>query len=433
MSAYKNTILGIEDNSICCWLFNIGIEKEWSSQRFQMIDREEELVVQHMEEIMLLLADEKDILLMRHMPDERFMEKMLRLGFQKPQILCPKESDDSKSITELVLEDEILLAKLRAIAQEQSVYLVPYGVTEKEQRLGNLCGMMLQGSPGVVSRRANSKLYARQLATNLGLPCPEGVVCECIEDIPKAWERLKKNFSKVIIKRMYGASGQGLYLLDNIQKLHRVLHLLKRSDGNTGKWIVEGWYEDKTDWNAQLYIQEDGKVQIFSIKKQLLKDTVYHGSLFPMDSMDETMVQYKRQLEEVGQALYADGVRGVVGIDSIFTKEELFPVIEINVRFTLSTYLSMLPQMFEERYFQSMYYRVPRKEELEYTKLEEKLKQKKLLFEIGKKRGIFFYNHGCMAKENIGKTGRLFLVIVAEKWGEIKHMQQQLEQILEEK
>ena len=63
MSYFHNTIFGINDNAICCWLFNIGIEKEWSSHRFQMIDREEELVVQHMEEIMLLLADEKDILL----------------------------------------------------------------------------------------------------------------------------------------------------------------------------------------------------------------------------------------------------------------------------------------------------------------------------------------------------------------------------------
>ncbi len=415
-----------------CWVFNIGIEREWTTNQFKIKNKGEDIVVQYMEEIMLLLAKKEDVLLLRKIPEKSFLLKLEELGFEIPEILCPEKQDSSLTITDLVLSDKKLLAKLKEYAKKQEMYLMPYGVTQKEERLGALCGMKVKGSTATISHKTNSKLYARELAEKLHIACPKGMVCDGIEEIQGAWEKLKKTFQRIIIKQIYGASGQGLYLVDSKQKLERVLHILKRGGSETGKWIVEGWYEDKLDLNAQLYLHENGEIDIFSIKEQLLQETVYKGSVFPAELDEEKKKRYTEEIEKVGKALYEDGVRGVVGIDSVLTESEIFPVIEINVRFTLSTYLSRLPHLFQDRFFQTIYYRIPLNEKGIYEKLEKKLIQRGLAFSTEEKEGIFFYNPACMKDEIVGNMGRLFAVMVAGKREGLQFMQTQLEKIMEE-
>ena len=426
----QNNIFDRKDDVVYCWLFNIGIEQGWTTNCFKIKDGDEERVVQHMEEIMLFLCKEQDILLLRQMPDIGFLEHMQRLGFAIPQIFCPKRQDNFKTITDLVLEDKELIAKLQEYAKKTCIYLIPYGVTEKEERLGKTCEMTLKGSSAYVSYKVNSKLYARKLAQKLHISCPEGIVCSSIEEVENSWNKLHKQFGRVVIKQIYGASGQGLHLVDDYNKLKRILHILKRSEGEMGQWIVEGWYEEKKDLNAQLYLHEDGQVEVFSVNRQLLEETIYRGSTFPFALPQQEMNNYIEQIERAGAALYEEGVRGVVGIDSILTGKQMFPIIEINVRFTLSTYLSVLPRMFSNRCFQSIYYRMTSCDELTYVRLEERLRTNKLLFDTAKKKGIFFYNQGCMNKKMIGKVGRLFLVIVGEEWREVEKMQIEVEKMI---
>lgn len=415
-----------------CWLFNIGIESKWTDNRFQIKNPVEDKAVFHMEEILLLLARKQDILLLRRMPDERFLQDMQRFGFDVPTIFCPSQENFSKTITELILEDKQLLEELKDRAREKDLALLPYGVTRNEEMLAQYCGMEIIGSTSVVTKKANSKLYAREIMKRINLPMPEGRICEDLDKVEKVYQRLHNKFRRIIIKQPYGASGQGLYLVDSEQRKERILHILKRSQSPEGKWIVEGWLEKKEDLNAQLYIGTDGEIDIFSVKKQLLDDTVYRGSVFPLDLSTEEMSKYVSQLKKVGNVLYQDGVRGIVGIDSLFTKEEIFPVIEINVRFTLSTYLSALSNQFDSRYFRTMYYRVPLKNGISYEWIYEKLEKNGLLFKPEKREGIFCYIHACMTLEVVDGLGRLFVIMVSKKIGELENLQWQLEKFLEE-
>ena len=339
MILFQDELLRKHKDYVYCWLFNIGIE--WSGDRFRMKNPEEDIVVQHMEEILLLLAHSEDILLLRNIPEEKFLRRLKEMGFQIPQMICPQKEDLSLSITELVLEDSVIIKKLQEYTKQKQVYLLPYGVTEKEEQLSRVCGMQIKGSSADVTQKMNSKLYGRELIRRLHLQQPVGKICYSLEGIQSSWEKLSNEFQRVVIKRPYGASGQGIYLVDSSEKLRRVLHLLKRLQGREEKWIVEGWYEKKIDINAQLYIHDNGDIEIFSVKEQLLDDTVYYGSVFPVSLSEKIMDRYQKELNVIGKHLYDDGARGVVGIDSIITEQEIFPVIEINVRFTLSTYLGL--------------------------------------------------------------------------------------------
>ena len=144
-----------------CWLFNIGIEDNWSVDRFKMKDLEEDRIVQHMEEIMLLMADRDDTLLLRRKPNDRFLCQMRSYGFAVPKIICPEKEGTTKTITQLVLEDKRILRELKELSHKKDTYLLPYGVTENEEILAKECGMRLIGPNSTVSRDSNSKLYAK--------------------------------------------------------------------------------------------------------------------------------------------------------------------------------------------------------------------------------------------------------------------------------
>lgn len=415
-----------------CWLFNIGIEENWSIDRFKVKDLEEDHIVQHMEEIMMLMAGRDDILLLRRRPNDRFICQMRSYGFEVPEIICPEKEDATKTITQLALEDKKVVQRLKKLSQEKSTYLLPYGVTENEEVLAKACDMKIMGSDSAVARASNSKLYAKELVKRLHLSSPDGKVCVNFDEIREEWHHLRKQFRRIVIKRPYGASGRGLYLVEDFEKLEKVLYILKRSGGLEEKWIVEGWYEDKKDLNTQMYICGDGKIMILSVKEQILEETVYKGSIFPVELSADIKKQYLTSLEKAGRELYRDGIRGIVGIDSIVTEKEIFPIIEINVRFTLSTYLSMLPSQFPDRYFCSMYYRIFLSEKWNYTEITKKLARAGLAFDTKTREGIFCYNHACVDRDILGKAGRLFVILMAKERKDLQKLRLKLEQLLEE-
>ncbi len=415
-----------------CWLFNIGIEENWSIDRFKVKDLEEDHIVQHMEEIMMLMAGRDDILLLRRRPNDRFICQMRSYGFEVPEIICPEKEDATKTITQLALEDKKVVQRLKKLSQEKSTYLLPYGVTENEEVLAKACDMKIMGSDSAVARASNSKLYTKELVKRLHLSSPDGKVCVNFDEIREEWHHLRKQFRRIVIKRPYGASGRGLYLVEDFEKLEKVLYILKRSGGLEEKWIVEGWYEDKKDLNTQMYICGDGKIMILSVKEQILEETVYKGSIFPVELSADIKKQYLTSLEKAGRELHRDGIRGIVGIDSIVTKKEIFPIIEINVRFTLSTYLSMLPSQFSDRYFCSMYYRIFLSEKWNYSEITKKLVRAGLAFDTKTREGIFCYNHACVDRDILGKAGRLFVILMAKERKDLQKLRLKLEQLLEE-
>ena len=136
-------------------------------------------------------------------------------------------------------------------------------------------------------------------------------------------------------------------------------------------------------------------------------------------------------MKTVGQELIREGVRGIVGIDSILTGNEFFPVIDINVRFTLSTYLSVLPYLLTDRYFLAVYYRVLLTEKTGYDALQQRAVRDGIAFDPDKKEGVFFYNRACMEKGVAGEIGRLFVVMVAKSRSTLAKLQLQMDKLLE--
>ena len=154
----KEIILQKRDYNIC-WIFNIGVEKYWQKDNFEIKNIDEDKCVMSMEQIMLFIASEKDYVVLREMPDKDYLQKVMDLKGEKcPTILVPKENDYSKSITELILDDQDMLNKLRCYSGCNKMFLMPYGITFYEEKLSRLCNIQLIGTSSYIARKTNSKV-----------------------------------------------------------------------------------------------------------------------------------------------------------------------------------------------------------------------------------------------------------------------------------
>jgi phosphoribosylaminoimidazole carboxylase (NCAIR synthetase) len=424
------------------WLFNIGAEKYWHAVHEGIKDRNEDRLVNRMEEMNLLVCREQDILILREHPDPYFLDKLKDWGFDIPSILVPESVDPYTPISELVLNDTKLQLKLADIASNQNdVYFVPYAVTKLEEQIAEICGLQLLASPSEINATVNDKIFNRKISEELSLEVCKGRVCNSIQEIGQVYEQLVNSapfFEKVIIKEPYGASGKGLYIIENELKLSPLLARLARmSKNNTNaQWLVEGWYRTQADLNIQIYISPSGETRVFSMKKQILKDTVYIGSQMPAELSQDVMDSYVELGMRIGVYLYEIGYRGIAGIDSIITEDgTIIPIIEINGRFTLSTYISFLGSVVGSKKVFSRYLKIVSDATYSFKDICSVLEREQLLYRKESGEGVLIYTSGTLPTKydeaKGGYTGRLFALMVAENWDAVERYNTDLETCME--
>lgn len=406
MNSYSNIkeVLGIKKKIV--WLYNIGVENVWHNT-VTIKDNNSVKIVNEMEDMNLLLASTDDIVIMRNTPSNEYLSYMKEMGFNIPTIFELNYNDESKNISELLLEDDILLSKLKNLSDDYVLF--PYGISELEEKISEITGLKLIGGSSKLSKIINNKIFAREVSESLGFKTTEGKKCT-FEQIEEETNNLFVKYKKVIIKTPYGASGKGLYLVENKENIKRILLILKRFYTNEDFFLVEGWVENKKDFNYQLYV-DDMEIKLFSIKKQIIDKTIYTGSLFQVDKKIESEILSKGMI--VGKYLRKKyNYNGFLGVDCLTDSNELIPIIEINGRLTLSTYLSFIPSMFKNKCYFSFYKNVI---DLTFSEVINKLKLANLQYSAILGKGAICYVEGTLQK-----NGRLFMLVIADNDNEIK-------------
>jgi len=323
----------------------------------------------------------------------------------------------------------------------EEVYFVPYAVTKMEEQIASNCGLKLPISNSDINRKINDKVFNRSIANSLAFPVCKGKVCRSVEEISREYNKLTKNtpyFEKIVIKEPYGASGKGLYIVENEHNLKIILRSLERiqkKDSNS-QWLVEGWYSKKADINYQLYISPQGDIEVFSIKNQVLRGTVYLGSKTPSDLNEETKNKYIIFGNKIGKDLYNMGYYGVAGIDSIILDDyTIIPIIEINGRFTLSTYISFVDRIFGKAKMLTRYFRVTSKSSFDYKSLCKLLENEGIHYSKASNEGVLVYTSGTLPirKQKNGDLylGRIFTLIVSDNWENTQFYIEKLDKLID--
>ena len=424
-------IVDSEENSIVVWLFNIGTEKYWGDITSSVKHENENILVNHMEEMNLLITRKQDYIILRKIPEKSFLDSLSEQNFEIPNILCPSKEDENNSISELVLQDEQLLERIKEISKKGNVYFVPYGVSYMEEKIADICGLQLIGAPHSVNKMINNKIFSREIAEELSYKCTDGYVCKTYEDIENIYQELSKTYEKIIIKQPTGASGRGLWVIDNESTRKIVFLLIKRimKKQLNSEFLVEGWIEKANDLNYQIYVAPNGDINVFSIKEQLVDGTVYIGSYMSPRIAEQKLEMYVQYGQEIGKKLYAQGFSGVLGIDSIIDKNDnIVPIIEINARFTLSTYISFIQHKYPGKRIFSFYRKLKDNKQMNYALLKEDMIEKGVWIKHG--QGAFCYVSETVNGQIANGNLRVFCMIIGDDEDSINRIYNKVLEIL---
>lgn len=310
-------------------------------------------IVNRMDEFAIWLGTSSDTVLMKEMPDPDFLETVEAQGFELPSISAVTEQHSSSSITADVAGDSGLLDSGRALARSGSM-LLPHSSSELESSLAHEMGMRLATPTARVCKLVNGKVYSRRLADLCDIRQPNGEATETVDDwlVAVAGARRKvQDGQPVVVKEAYGVSGKGLAVVTSEARLDRLAAIVtKRAHRNDGRaqFSVEDWIDKNVDLNYQFTLGLDGSINFDFVKIAATSRGVHLGHSYPAVLSPSHIGEIHEAAARIGSVLFADGYFGVVGVDAIIDAEgTLYPMLEINARFNMSTYQAKIDDLID--------------------------------------------------------------------------------------
>ncbi|MFG2041336.1 ATP-grasp domain-containing protein [Dactylosporangium sp. NPDC048998] len=310
------------------------------------------VTVNRMEECGVLLADDRDAVVLKAPVDDAYLAYLRSLDLAAGRRMIVDRNEPAQSVTANALDSPRLLAALAALA-DGGTYLMPLGVSPDEERLSAVTGLPLAAPGAAVCKRVNGKIFSRELVDAAGLTPVPGTECRTVAELAEA---LRTRFVpgdgvRVVVKESLGVSGRGMVVLDRAQQAERLLRSMGRyhPDGRASL-VVERWIDKACDLNYQFIVGRDGAVHFETVKTALVDGGVHRGHLFPPTLRPEQTGELEKAAAEIGRALAAEGYFGLVGVDAMLGVDgTLYPCLEINARFNMATYQNRVAERLLDR------------------------------------------------------------------------------------
>lgn len=301
-------------------------------------------LVTRMEELGALLAGPDDHLVTQHPLDPGYVDYARSLGLELPTVLVA-DGPPADSTAARAAGSPDVVARLRDLAA-RGAHLVPMGLSEDEAALAELSGLPVAAPDLDTVVAVNSKIYSRRLVEDTGLRAVPGWCCETVDEFAELMAEVGPGCSPgsaLVVKDAYGVSGKGLVVLDDPAKARRVVRAAtaraRRRDDPRLHVVVETWLPKRADLNYQLTVDAGGDVRLDFVKEALTRNGVHLGHISPAELDDRQHAEVRHAAAVIGKALHADGFTGVVGVDAVVGADgAVYPVLEINARFNMSTY-----------------------------------------------------------------------------------------------
>ncbi|GAB3465406.1 preATP grasp domain-containing protein [Actinophytocola sediminis] len=303
--------------------------------------------VNRMEELGVLLAGDEDVVVLKAPVDPGYAGYLAGLGAAAGRTLWAENSDPARTVTEDALASPELIAALRALADGRT-YLMPLGISPAEEQLAKETGLPLAGPSAQTCKAVNGKIFSRRLVERHGLTGVPGAVVETADQLDGALREHLPPGGKAVVKESLGVSGRGMVVLDDQDRAQRLVRMvLRRNQGARVDYVVERWIDKVLDLNYQVIVSRRGEVSFEAVKAAVVDQGVHKGHMFPVELTVGQLATLTEAGEVIGRALFAEGYFGVVGIDAMLGRDgTVYPCLEINARFNMSTYQSRIAERF---------------------------------------------------------------------------------------
>ena len=314
------------------WYLNIGCEIIWGNIHEK--GRWNNNHINASEQLCALLSNPNDLLILQNdipnIVEENFHE--LGLPLCKRYIL---QNNISYYISENILNDHYLIETLKDMnMQGYLMQLIPFGVTCYDILISNITKIRIWGADISLSTKFNNKINVLNLCGQLDIPCPLHEVFDKFErnKILEFYSRCTSH--NAVMKTEYGASGKALYKVNSEKDIDLFKKYLDKL-GLKENFYCEEWLTDATSFNHQIII-DNGLIKRLPISFQIVDNGIYRGSRFT-----DTSKELNYLCESIEKKVYQhiNNKNGVISMDGIFDRENIYPIIDLNLRFSLSTYL----------------------------------------------------------------------------------------------
>jgi len=233
-------------------------------------------------------------------------------------------------------------------AHENGAVLNAYALDSTTWRLANEFNLELLGytslPPLMLIEQISSlnlKSKFREVALNLNLRTPPGMVCAGAGEVLRAVLELGRQYSGLIIKLDRSSNGYGsLILRHDAADLERLLQVHLQNHKHQGDiYVVEAFLSFNSSPSVELLVNDQGVSPLY------ICDQRFHGDSFsgvvspPCFLTQETTRELVDAGLRFGDYLWKIGYRGVFDLDAGLTRDgELF-MTEANVRRTAGTCL----------------------------------------------------------------------------------------------
>ena len=182
---------------------------------------------------------------------------------------------------------------------------------------------------------------------------------------------------------------------------------------------MEKWYSDCISINYQIYIGKDGEIKQLYPTIQLVNSGVYVGTDAQTEDYlsEEDMDEIYSFGKKLARTVYGKGYYGNLSIDAIKIKEKLIHLVEINARFSLSSYYFTMIERYFDKKLVIQYYNVNTSRFFIHEFYDKFCK-------ITDKSGVIILSYGENQPE---ESGRIFVLFFAETVEDLKLMRLEVE------
>lgn len=413
------------------FLCNLGIEERWNDDIFSSNNNIYKL--NNVEEISILLCKKEDILFLRKKPDINYIKYMNEIGFSIPKmIVMSNEENIEEFIISLYNKKKEIINHLK---KNYEYRIIPYAYDKKMDIFPDNCKWIFKDE---FIKEHNDKIVINKLMKENGIDCPPSYYAWNYEECEDYYNILiGLGFKRIVLKLPFGAAGKGSFIINDKRELKFISKLyLKKTKGPI---LVEGFFENAKNYNYQLYISDNGEIDVFFISEQSVKDTSYQGTFFGKELEKRLKLdEIREEALRVGKVLFNSGIEGVVGIDGIECNEKYYPAIDVNVRFTMSTYLCKVKDVLcKNMSYYTTYFDVTYDEPMTYENILKILENNYLLYDKCSKKGVIVYLDGTLPKiknrSDNYYVGRIYMIISAETFEECQHYYENAKELFRKK
>ncbi|MFF4603850.1 ATP-grasp domain-containing protein [Streptomyces sp. NPDC001339] len=386
-------------------------------------------VVNSMDEFAMLLAGERDHVVLKTRPDADYLAYLRGLGLALPTVHVVAESDPARTVSQDALADPALQATLADAAARDGLMLYAHGVSTIEEEFAERTGLPLAHPTAAVCKAVNSKIYSRRVADALGIRQARGWACDTVAELTAALEEARELLAqgrKLVLKDAYGVSGKGIMVIESERRLDRVHRMVltraEAAGSDRAGLVLEEWVTKQADLNYQVTVGRDGSVRFDFVKEAITENGTHKGHRMPARLSPDQLAELTDAGLRIGARLAADGYFGVAGMDALLLPDgTLFPVIEINARNNMSTYQVLLQEAFvgEGRTALARHYPLKLTAPLPFEELRRTLDG--LLLESPDGAGLLVNNYATVnaavhtrAESGASADGRLYGLVVGD-------------------